>query len=109
MQSEIKTVPPSASHDSDDQVDGQRAFANSNGRLQSENQETLAFDYGVDGNNSSNNGEMSDGAALFPFDGLNVEDLWNWMLVTDAMEPTDEPGWMGTGIIQESSETLHYT
>lgn len=68
----------------------------------------MPFEYGMKDGNSSSNGDLQNGnaLALFPFDGLNVEDLWNWMLVTDAIEPTDETDWMGTQILQESSKAL---
>lgn len=69
----------------------------------------LPLDYGVDGTILSNNSDLPSAGALFPFDGLNVEDLWNWMIVTDAIEPTDEADWVGAGLLQEGSQALQYT
>jgi len=79
-----------------------QSFANGNEGFQTNNQGNVPFDYAATDGHSSNNGELQNGTSLelFPFDGLNVEDLWNWMLVTDAIEPTDETDWLGTQILQ---------
>ncbi|KEF52432.1 uncharacterized protein A1O9_11673 [Exophiala aquamarina CBS 119918] len=83
-------------------------FTNADGGIQMDNQGNASLDCGMKDGKSSNNFDLQNGnvIALFPFDGLNVEDLWNWMLVTDAIEPTDETEWMGTQVVQNGSEPL---
>lgn len=99
---------PPAYQDTLNQNEKYQDFPNVNEALQTDNQGTLRFDYGGEGGNSSNNGELQSGNVLFPFDGLNVEDLWNWMLVTDAIEPTDDAEWMGTEVLEGGAEALKF-
>lgn len=83
-------------------------FTNADGGIQMDNQGNASLDCGMKDGKSSNNVDLQNGnvTALFPFDGLNVEDVWNWMLVTDSIEPTDETEWMGTQVVQNGSEPL---
>jgi len=64
----------------------------------------LPLDYGQP--SSKFMGEQRGGDALFTFDGLNVEDLWNWMLVTDTTDPNDDIEWINPSVARDNGETI---